>query len=54
MYVSIHTDCYGKSLPFLTAMGEYLKSLIPFSCTTDEPEVEKLAGPYYEKVVVVK
>ena len=55
MYVAIHTDSYGKSLPFLTAMGEYLKSIIPFPATiSGEMEVEKLGGPCYSNIMSVQ
>jgi hypothetical protein len=55
MYVAIHTDSYGKSLPFLTAMSEHLAAIIPFPFTMDyEPEVEKLAGPCYSNMMSVQ
>jgi hypothetical protein len=55
MYVAIHTSSYGKSIPFLTAMGEYLKSIIPFQFRMDgEMEVEKLAGPCYSNMMSVQ
>ena len=55
MYVAIHTNSYGKSIPFLAAMGEYLKSIIPFQFRINgELEVEKLAGPCYCNIMSVQ
>ena len=55
MYVAAHPESYWKSIGFLAAIAEHLKSIIPFEFVeAGEPEVEVLGGDRYRRIPSVQ
>lgn len=51
MWVAVHTDSYSRTITFLTALSEHLKSIIPFKFElTGDPEVFTLGGDRYKNI----
>lgn len=55
MYVAAHPESYWKSIGFLAAIAEHLKSIIPFEFVqVSEPEIEVLGGTRYRRIPSVQ